>query len=169
MSDTAFSYEPEDPAHDTDIEAINAEAFGPGRFARAAYRIREKGPHERALSFVALNDGAVVGSVRLTRILIGDRPALLLGPLAVRPAFKNKGAGRRLVAIALEEAARAGAGAVLLVGDHPYYGPLGFEVLRPGPVEMPGPVEPQRLLIACLNGSSPADYRGAVAHADARG
>ena len=36
------------------IEAINEEAFGPGRFARAAYRIREGGPHERDLSFVAV-------------------------------------------------------------------------------------------------------------------
>ena len=84
---------------------INAEAFGPGRFVRAAYKIREGGPHERQLSFVATQDGSVVGSVRMTRIAAGEGRALLLGPLAVRPDFKNIGIGRRLVAIALQAAA----------------------------------------------------------------
>ena len=106
---------------------INEEAFGPGRFTRAAYKIREGGPHERALSFVAMHGDAVVASVRMTRIAAGDGRALLLGPLAVRPAFKNLGIGRKLVAIALEAAEKAGAPAVVLVGDEPYYGPLGFK------------------------------------------
>ena len=53
MNIADVAYLPEAPAHDAEIEAINAEAFGPGRFARAAYKIREGGPHERALSFVA--------------------------------------------------------------------------------------------------------------------
>ena len=63
----------------------------------------------------------------MTRIAAGAGRALLLGPLAVRPAFKNLGIGRRLVAIALEAADKAGAPAVMLVGDEPYYGPLGFK------------------------------------------
>ncbi|MGB3388851.1 MAG: N-acetyltransferase, partial [Pseudaminobacter sp.] len=94
----AVTYLPETPAHDPEIDEINEEAFGPGRFTRAAYKIREGGPHERALSFVALHDGVVIGSVRMTRIGAGKGRALLLGPLAVRPAFKNIGIGRRLVA-----------------------------------------------------------------------
>ena len=105
---------------------------GPGRFARAAYKIREGGPHERALSFVAIHDGAVIASVRMTRIAAGEGRALLLGPLAVRPAYKNLGIGRRLVRIAVEAAAKAGAAAVLLVGDEPYYGPLGFKKVPRG-------------------------------------
>ena len=105
-------YLPETPAHDAEIEAINEEAFGPGRFARAAYKIREGGPHERALSFVAVRRRDVVASVRMTRIAAGEGRALLLGPLAVRPAFKNLGIGRQLVAIALEAADKAGAPAV---------------------------------------------------------
>ena len=40
-------YLPELPANDPEIDHINEEAFGPGRFVRAAYRIREGGPHER--------------------------------------------------------------------------------------------------------------------------
>src|SRR5690606_20818726 len=137
---------PEDPAHDHDIEAINAEAFGPGRFARAAYKIREGGPHDRALSFVAMRHGMVVATCRLTPIAAGEGRALLLGPLAVRPAHKDLGIGRRLVAISLEAARRAGAGVVILVGDAPYYQPLGFERIPYGQMTMPRPVDPQRFL-----------------------
>ena len=37
MSVNDIAYLPENPAHDRAIEQINAEAFGPGRFTRAAY------------------------------------------------------------------------------------------------------------------------------------
>src|SRR5262245_29074627 len=105
-------YLPEDPAHDPEIDHINEEAFGPGRFTRAAYKIREGGPHERSLSFVAMHNGAVVASVRLTRVAAGTGRALLLGPLAVRPSYKNIGIGRKLVRMALTAAEKAGSSAV---------------------------------------------------------
>lgn len=146
MSTADVIYLPESPAHDAEIDAINEEAFGPGRFTRAAYRIREGGPHDRNLSFVAMRDGAVIASVRMTPIAAGGGHGQMLGPLAVRPAFKNLGIGRRLVAIALEEAAKAGVPAVILVGDEPYYGPLGFTRIPPGQVTMPRPVDFNRVL-----------------------
>ena len=159
-------YLPETPAHDAEIEHINEEAFGPGRFARAAYKIREGGPHERALSFVAIHEGAVIASVRLTRIAAGDGEALLLGPLAVRPAFKNLGIGRRLVAIALEAAGKAGAAAVVLVGDEPYYGPLGFKRVPRGQISMPRPVDLDRILAVEIKPGAVASLTGEVCHAD---
>jgi len=160
------TYLPETPAHDPEIEHINEEAFGPGRFARAAYKIREGGPHERALSFVAVADGAVVASVRMTRIEAGEGRGLLLGPLAVRPAFKNLGIGRRLVAMALDAAAQAGAAAVLLVGDEPYYGPLGFKRIPRGQVAMPRPVDLDRILAVEVEPGAVARFSGEVCHAD---
>jgi len=159
-------YLPESPAHDAEIEAINEQAFGPGRFARAAYRIREGGPHERAMSFVAMAADTVVASVRLTRVAAGGGRALLLGPLAVRPAWKNLGIGRRLVAIALEAAREAGAPAVILVGDQPYYGPLGFSKIPRGQISMPRPVDPDRLLVAEIAAGAAARLSGEVCHAD---
>lgn len=157
---------PESPAHDLAIEHINEEAFGPGRYARAAYKIREGGPHERALSFVALRGGEVVASVRMTRIAVGEGRALLLGPLAVRPAHKNLGIGRRLVEMAVAAAARAGHAVVLLVGDEPYYGPLGFARIPRGRVTMPRPVDPKRLLAREIIPGAATGLAGEVMHAN---
>jgi predicted N-acetyltransferase YhbS len=159
-------YLPEQPAHDHDIEAINAEAFGPGRFARAAYKIREGGPHDRALSFVAMRHGQVVATCRLTPIAAGAGRALLLGPLAVRPAHKDLGIGRRLVALSIEAARKAGAGVVILVGDEPYYGPLGFRRIPHGQMRMPRPVDAQRFLACEMVPGELDQMRGDVVHAD---
>jgi predicted N-acetyltransferase YhbS len=92
----------------------------------------------------------MVASVRLTPIRIGSRPALLLGPLVVDPAYKGQGAGKTLVRISLEAAKKAGNALVLLVGDEPYYGPLGFSQLPPYAVTVPGPADPWRVLVAGL-------------------
>jgi len=159
-----ISFLPEEPAHDPEIELINAEAFGPGRYARAAYKIREGGPHARALSFVALHEGKVVGSVRMTPIAAGSGRGLLLGPLAVRPDYKNIGIGRQLVRLALDAARKDGCGVVVLVGDAPYYGPLGFAKIPRGQITMPRPVDPERLLAAELREGALAALSGEVVH-----
>ncbi|MEX0345521.1 MAG: GNAT family N-acetyltransferase [Rhizobiaceae bacterium] len=166
MSDANIAYMPEKPGHDPIIEAINAEAFGPGRFARAAYKIREGGLHDTALSFVAVCEDDVVGSVRQTWVAADLSKALLLGPLAVRPAWKNRGIGRKLVAIAVEAARSAAAPMVILVGDAPYYQPLGFEPMPQGKIVMPRPVDPARLLVAELEKGSVGPLSGELVHAD---
>ena len=145
-----FTYRLEAPADASAIEAIHADVFGPGAYTRAAFRLREGVPHDPALSFVAEADGSLVASVRLTPIAIGGRPALLLGPLAVPPDHKHQGAGRQLVRIGLAAARAAGHAVVMLVGDEPYYGPLGFTRLKPYQITLPAPVDPYRVLVAGL-------------------
>ncbi|WP_425305395.1 GNAT family N-acetyltransferase [Chthonobacter albigriseus] len=140
----------ENPADTDRIEAIHEVTFGPGRFARTAFRLREGTPHDPLLSLVAEAGGELVGSVRLTPILIGETPALLLGPLAVRPELKNLGVGKALMRRSMEAARQHGHRLVLLVGDLPYYWPFGFRVAKAGAIEMPGPVDPTRLLVAEL-------------------
>ena len=88
MSSITLKIAPETAEQNEAVEWLGARAFGPGRFARAAFRLREGVGHERAFSFTAvLEDGngghVLAGSVRLTRILIGDNPALMLGPLGL--------------------------------------------------------------------------------------
>jgi len=161
-----FVFLTEDASHDAIIDLINEEAFGPGRFVRAAERVREQGPHDRQLSFVATDRGETIASVRMTPILAGDVSGHLLGPLAVRPSHKNLGIGRELVRIVLAAAEKAGSNAVLLVGDPPYYMPLGFERTKPGALSMPGPFDQNRLLAACYGDTDPMALEGEIRHRD---
>jgi predicted N-acetyltransferase YhbS len=137
------------PEREADTPAINLleeRAFGPGRFSRTAFRLREGNPHDRALSFIARVSTLVVGSIRLTRIHVGPHPALLLGPLTVDPAFRSRGIGKMLIDAALDAAQAQGHRLVLLVGDEAYYARSSFKRVPPGKIVMPGPVDPMRLL-----------------------
>jgi predicted N-acetyltransferase YhbS len=146
------------------IRDLHARAFGPGRFARTAHRIREGTGDFSQHCRVCVVDGRLVAAVRFTQIVVGGRSgALLLGPLAVDPAFANRGHGRGLVAKALEDARSAGISLVVLVGDEPYYGKLGFRRTPFGKITLPGPVDPNRLLAAELVAGVLQDFSGAVA------
>jgi predicted N-acetyltransferase YhbS len=129
------------------LSQLSAEAFGPGRFARSAYRVREGVPPVAALSLIAALDGKLLGGIRFTAIAIGaENNAALLGPLIVDPAVKGQGIGRALVQEGLTRASAEGFGLVLLVGDMPYYERFGFTPVPLGQVTLPGPVDPTRLL-----------------------
>ena len=129
------------------LSQLSAEAFGPGRFARSAYRVREGVPPIASLCLAGWRDGRLVGGIRFTAISIGEeKDAALLGPLVVDPAEKGKGFGRALVEEGLARARAEGFALVLLVGDMPYYGRFGFSPVRPGQITLPGPVDPARLL-----------------------
>ncbi|HEV7255092.1 MAG TPA: N-acetyltransferase [Mesorhizobium sp.] len=156
---------PERAAHDALVEALHEAAFGPGRFARAAHLIREQGPPRRDLSLAAWRGEELVGSVRLTPVAAGGGRGLLLGPLAVVASLSGKGIGKALVRRAVEGAAAAGEGLVLLVGDEPYYGPLGFRRVPRGQVAMPLPVDPDRLLAHEIVPGALERFRGMVTHA----
>ena len=97
MSDLSLLLEPETPDDAEAIEHLNARVFGPGRYARSAYRIRETADPDPALSFVARVGTLLVGANAMTPIDIGGQPALLLGPLIVEPVFRSQGIGEALV------------------------------------------------------------------------
>ena len=153
---------PERPADNPAIEALHHAAFGPGAYARAAFRVREQAPHDPALSFVTEENGTPIASVRLTPIDVGGRGGLLLGPLVVDPAHKNLGYGKALMRLSMEEARKAGCPFVVLVGDEPYYWPFGFRPAPAGRILMPGPVDPARLLVAELKPNGAAGLEGMV-------
>ena len=67
---------PEDPSDADLVETLYAVAFGPGRFSRTAYRLREGVPHDAATSFVAERRGLVIGAIRQTRVSVASRRAL---------------------------------------------------------------------------------------------
>lgn len=130
-------------AHDAaTIDALVLAAFGPGRFAKTAERIREQAAI--AVGFVAREGTEIIGSVRLWRISIGHTPAVFLGPIAVDEVRRKSGLGADLVHTCLEHARAQGIMGVLLVGDSPYFNRFGFRA-APGAV-LAGPVDQHRVM-----------------------
>jgi len=147
MTDLTLTLRHELPEDGSAIDKLHERAFGPGRFARTAYRLREGVPHLPHLSFTALVGTLIVGSVRLTPIKASNgAKALVLGPLTVDPAFENRGIGAALMRKSLDAARADGHTLVVLVGDEPYYSRFGFKVVPVGRLTLPGPVDPKRFL-----------------------
>jgi predicted N-acetyltransferase YhbS len=159
LSLTILTEKPEDAAA---IERLHERTFGPGRYARTAYRIREKMAHRLDLSYTARIGTLLVGSVRLTPVRIGETPALLLGPLTIEPPFRDRGIGKAMMERALKDARAQGHRLVVLVGDEPYYARVGFKRVPNGAITMPGPADPARMLAAELVGGALAGVSGVV-------
>jgi predicted N-acetyltransferase YhbS len=162
MSDLSFTILRETPGDAAAIERLNERTFGPGRYAKSAYRLREGTRHNLDLSFTAWVSTLLVGSVRLSPIRIGETRALLLGPLTVEPPFRERGIGYTLIARALATAKDKGYRLVVLVGDEPYYGKSGFKCVPKGRATMPGPVDPARLLVCELDAGAFDGVAGAI-------
>jgi predicted N-acetyltransferase YhbS len=144
------------------VEGLIDRAFGPGRFAKTAERLREGHVPDLALSFVAWIDGRAVGCVRQWRVLIGDAPAVFLGPIAVETHRRREGLGARLIARACDAARDAGCRAILLVGDEPLFGPFGFTAAAARRVILPGPADPRRVMALTLGEGPALDLCGPV-------
>src|ERR1700722_4433324 len=127
-------------------EALLDACLGATRHARTCQRLRDARAPAEGLAFSAVRRGRLVGTVRLWHVSAGGVPALVLGPLAVDPACRKLGVGAALIHHALAAASERGHGAVILLGDAPYYGRFGFSDLKTGELSWPGPFERGRLL-----------------------
>jgi predicted N-acetyltransferase YhbS len=162
VTELSLVLRPELPSDADAIERLHERAFGPGRFARTAFRIREGAEHLPELSFAALVGTLLVGSVRLTPVWAGEVRGLMLGPLTVDPAFENRGIGGALMGRSVAAARERGHALVLLIGDEPYYARFGFKRIPPGQLAMPGPVDPDRFLALELVEGALPKARGQV-------
>jgi len=147
------------------VEALNAESFGPGRFAKSAYRLREGVLPVASLSFVAVENEVLRGSVRFWPIRVGGHEELLLGPLAVQSDQRGRGIGIALMQAGIEAAQKGPWRGILLVGDEPYYTKVGFSRLPPGRVKFPGPVDQNRILGLSLKAGELLTLSGQVRRA----
>ena len=170
----------ESPADIAQREALLDRAMGPGRRRKSSEKLRRGRRPSEGLAFSAKDgDGRLVGTVRLWDVTAGEggAAALLLGPLAVDPSVKSGGIGSALMRRATAEARRLGHGAILLVGDAPYYARFGFTADKTDALSMPGPYEKSRFLALELiegwldgaRGTLKASGRKARAGAERRG
>jgi len=162
---SAWQIRLEAPADAGQVEALNAEGFGPGRFAKSAYRLREGVNPVASLSFVAVEQDILRGSVRFWPIRVGGHEELLLGPLAVQSDQRGRGIGIALMQAGIEAARQGPWRGILLVGDEPYYAKVGFSRLPPGRVKFPGPVDQNRLLGLSLKAGELLTLSGEVRRA----
>ncbi|MGL4728938.1 MAG: GNAT family N-acetyltransferase [Bosea sp. (in: a-proteobacteria)] len=146
MTSLPLSIRAELPFDHDAIERLHQRAFGPGRFARTAYRLREMAGEDAVFGFTAHVGTFLAGSVRLTPVLAGAVNAAMLGPLTVDPAFEGKGIGAALMSEGIGDARKRGIALILLVGDLAYYSRFGFKPVPPGHIILPGPVDPARFL-----------------------
>jgi predicted N-acetyltransferase YhbS len=120
--------------------------FGASRHARTCQRLRDGRLPAEGLAFSVDYQGRLVGTIRLWHVDAGGRAALMLGPLAVDPAMRTFGIGAALMTHAIAEATARGHGAILLLGDAPYYARFGFTPAKMDALALPGPFERERLL-----------------------
>jgi predicted N-acetyltransferase YhbS len=127
-------------------EALLDACFGANRHMRTCQRLRDRRAPAEGLAFSAVAQGRLVGTLRLWHVSAGGVPALVLGPLTVDALYRELGVGAALMKQALAVAKARGHGAVILLGDVPYYGRFGFSDLKTGELALPGPFERDRLL-----------------------
>lgn len=151
----------EEPGDAQAVDWLVEKAFGPGRYAKSAERLREGNQPDLGLSVVARENGRVVGCARMWPVRIGDTPAVLLGPFAVDETMRGRGLGQALAEAACERARAAGHDLVVLVGDAPYFDRIGF-VRAPAEVRMPGPVDRRRVLVLPLKDGAAEGLSGLI-------
>ncbi|MFY0311636.1 GNAT family N-acetyltransferase [Leisingera sp. D0M16] len=151
----------EQPDDRWEVEALYDLCFAPGREALSSYRLRDGVPPVAGLSQVARDsDGILAAAIRFWPVLVGEAPALLLGPVAVHPTRQGEGLGGSLIRDSLAKAEESGWARVMLVGDAPYYLRFGFTRLEG--VEMPPPTNPDRVLGMALQEGAWDGIRGQV-------
>src|SRR6202051_3646800 len=130
-------------------EALLDACFGVNRHTRTCQRLRDGRAPAEGLALSVVRQGRharLVGTVRLWHVSAGAVPALMLGPLAVDQSCRQLGVGAALMDQALAAARALGHGAVILLGDAPYYARFGFSAAKTAELSLPGPFERDRLL-----------------------
>jgi predicted N-acetyltransferase YhbS len=144
----------ETPKDSKDIELLLDLTSGRGRGNLPSYKFRS--PDHRIKRFCRVlkeSSSGIIGSIRYWPIHIVSNtdkdmywPALLLGPLAIHPAYQGEGLGRLLITTTLSQVLESQWDKVLLVGDLAYYQRFGFTNTVTRGITFPCLQNPERFL-----------------------
>lgn len=128
--------------------AFAAAEHSDGDEHELAGRLRSTPDYIPALSLVAESHGTVVGHIMMSKVCIGDAPALALAPLSVHPGCQRSGIGSMLVREAHRRAIALGFGCSVVLGSPLYYHRFGYETASSFGIEPPFDVS-DGLFMAC--------------------
>lgn len=152
MNDSIFIRK-EQEIDNTEINTLYTNSFGPGRYAKSAFRYREKYDHLIDISQVLICQNKLIGSVRFWNILVNNKKSLLLGPIVMRRDYRGQGFGKRLLKDSILNCKNLGHNLIILVGDLSYYSKIGFKRIGQKKILFEGPVNYERVLYIEFNKS----------------
>jgi predicted N-acetyltransferase YhbS len=116
----------ERPEDERELAELIDAAFGDTTTSVFTARVRASAGYVPELTFVADDDGELVGFTMLSYVRAGDRDVLTLTPVAVRPDRQRAGVGKQVVRAAIAAADARGEPVVLVEGIPGYYPQFGF-------------------------------------------
>ncbi|WP_461454104.1 GNAT family N-acetyltransferase [Parasphingorhabdus sp.] len=137
------------------VEDLLDAAFGQKRTQRTAYKVREGMDMLDGLSVAAVDmaENELLGSLQCWPVGLTDpqgkkHPMIMVGPVAVYPDCQQQGVGQALMKGMLKELQDNESLPLVMIGDPAYYDRFfGFSPERTGGWTLPGPWEPERLLV----------------------
>lgn len=142
------------------VEELLDRSFEPERRTRTAYKVRQDTEWLPGLSFAALDgEDMLVGTIQCWPVALTDpagrpHPMIMVGPVAVLPEHQGLGYGQALMTASLATLDSHAALPQVMIGDADYYGRFwAFTSEFTSGWSLPGPWEPQRLLVRCDNPS----------------
>jgi len=87
-----------------------------------------KKTNPETISLVAEADGAVVGHIAFSPVIINNKSWIgyILAPLGVKPEYQKRQIGSKLIESGMERLSKMGVNVVFVYGDPEYYGKFGF-------------------------------------------
>ena len=116
----------ERPEDEPEIARLIDAAFGDTETSDFTAKLRASPGYVPELTFVAEDEGGIVGFTMLSYVAAGRRDVLILTPMAVRPDRQRAGIGKQVVHAAIAAAEARGEPVVLVEGVPSYYPQFGF-------------------------------------------
>ncbi len=137
------------------VESLLDAAFGKRRIERTAYKVREGMDMLEGLSVAAVDmaENELLGSLQCWPVALTDEagkmhPMIMVGPVAVYPDCQRQGVGQALLKGLLKELQQDESLPLVMIGDPSYYDRFfDFSPERTGGWKLPGPWDPERLLV----------------------
>lgn len=144
------------PEADADVSAvrgINLSAFPTSEEADLVDALRHDHAWIPGLSVVATaTDGEQpVGYALFTRCVIGEAPALCLGPCSVLPEYQRSGVGSAAIRFGLQAARDLGEEFVVVLGHPSYYPRFGFTRASRAGIRLSIEVPDEALMVLSLD------------------